>query len=61
MKEVSPAILQLLRVRLTGAVNDNVIDFSLKLTMFTNIGVLYFASRNLFSSLYGMKQLIIFS
>lgn len=60
MKEVSPAILQLLDVRLTGAVNDNVIDVSLKLTMFTNIGVLYFASRN-FSSLYGMQQLIIFS
>lgn len=51
MKEVFPAILQLLNVKLTGTVNDSVIDVSLKLTMFTNMGVLYFASRN-FSSLY---------
>lgn len=45
MKEASPAILQLLDVKLIVTVNDGMIDVGLKLTMFTNIGVLYFASR----------------
>lgn len=52
MKEASPPVLQLLDVKLTVTVNDSMIDACLKLTMFTNVGVLDFASRYLRTLLF---------
>lgn len=42
---MSPAIYQLLDVRLTETVNESVIDGCLKLMRFSNKGVLYFFLR----------------